>query len=131
MLPGVLMSHDAAHQLVGERTLMRIYVGEGDRFGGQPLYRAIVDVLRRRGLAGATSLQCIMGFGATRALHSLKSDVPALDLPIVIECVDTEEQVQSVLPELDTMIPAGLITLERAKVIAYRAHDLPQTPREG
>ena len=131
MLPGVLMSHDAAHQLVGERTLMRIYVGEGDRFGRQPLHRAIVELLRRRGLAGATSTQCIMGFGATRSLHSLKSDVPALDLPIVIECVDTEEQVQSVLPELDTMIPAGLITLERAKVIAYRAHDLPQTPREG
>lgn len=125
------MSHDSSHALIGERTLMRIYVGEGDRFGGKPLYHAIVDLLRRHGLAGATCTQCIMGYGATRALHSTKSDVPALDLPIVVECVDTEERVQSVLPELDTMIPAGLITLERAKVIAYRAHDLPQSPREG
>lgn len=125
------MSHDSSHQLVGERTLMRIYVGEGDRFGGKPLHHAIVELLRRRGLAGATSTQCIMGYGATRSLHSTKSDVPALDLPIVVECVDTEEHVQSVLPELDTMIPAGLITLERAQVIAYRAQELPQPPREG
>ena len=125
------MSHDSSHLLIGERTLMRIYVGEGDRFGGQPLHRAIVALLRRSGLAGATSTQCIMGYGATRALHSTRSEVPALDLPIVVECVDTEDKVQSVLPELDTMIPAGLITLERAKVIAYRAHDVPQTPREG
>jgi len=125
------MPHASSHQLVGERTLMRIYVGEGDRFGGKPLYHAIVDLLRRHGVAGATATQCIMGFGATRSLHSNTSDVPALDLPIVVECVDTEDKVQSVLPELDTMIPAGLITLERANVIAYRAHDVPQTPREG
>jgi len=124
------MAHDSLHQLVGERTLMRIYVGEGDRFGGQPLHRAIVEVLRRRGLAGATSTQCIMGFGATRALHSTKSDVPALDLPIVVECVDTEDHVQAVLAELDTMIPAGLITLERARVIVYRAQTPPPLPPE-
>jgi len=125
------MPHDSAHQFVGERTLMRIYVGEGDHFGGQPLHRAIVELLRRHGLAGATSTQCIMGYGATRRLHHTMSDVPALDLPIVVECVDTEERVQSVLPELDGMIPAGLITLERAKVIAYRAHRDPQTPKEA
>jgi PII-like signaling protein len=100
---------------------MRIHIGERDRFEGRPLYEALVDVLRRRGLAGATVTQCIMGFGKTRAIHSRMSDISALDMPVVVECVDSEEQVQAVLPELDGMIGGGLITLERAAVIAYRA----------
>lgn len=118
-------------RLAGERTLMRVYVGEVDRFGGKPLFSAIVDLLRQRGLAGATVTQCIMGYGATRSLHSDMSDVPALDLPVVIECVDSEEQIQSVLPALDEMIGAGLITLERAMVITYRAHHDEQATGEA
>jgi len=129
--PEATMPHDSQHQLVGERTLMRIYVGESDRHGGQPLHRALVETLRQHGMAGATSQQCIMGFGATRALHSLKSDVPALDLPVVVECVDSEARVQAVLPALDAMIPAGLITLERAHVIVYRAQRDARSPQEG
>jgi PII-like signaling protein len=125
------MPIDLQDRLAGERTLMRIYVGEGDRYDGEPLFRAIVDLLRQRGLAGATVMQCIMGFGATRSLHSYMSDVPALDLPVVIECVDSEERIQAVLPALDDMIGAGLITLERAKVIAYRAQYAGQTPGEA
>lgn len=117
------------HSLRGERTLMRIHVGETDHFEGQPTYRAIVEALRFRGLAGATVTQCIAGFGATRSLHSSASDISALDLPVVVECVDTEERIASVLPLLDTMISGGLITLERADVIAYRA--APPAPAPG
>jgi len=104
-----------------ERTLMRIHVGEGDRFQGRVLYEAIVDVLRRRGLAGATVTQCIMGFGSSRAIHSLLSNGSALDMPVVVECVDREDLIQGVLPDLDAMIGGGLITLEHAAVVAYRA----------
>lgn len=111
------------HGFRGERTLMRIHVGESDRHDGRPLHRAIVEVLRRRGMAGATVTQCIEGFGATRLLHSSTSDVTALDLPVVVECVETEERILDLLPLLDDMIGGGLITLERAEVIAYRARD--------
>jgi hypothetical protein len=110
---------------------MRIHIGERDRHKGVPLYQAIVEVLRARGMAGATVTQCIAGFGATRALHSHASDISALDLPVVVECVETEEHVQDVLPILDDMIGGGLITLERAEVIAYRAHHDEPAPREA
>ncbi len=110
---------------VGERTLMRIHIGEADRFGGAPLYRAIVELLRARGLAGATVTQCIAGFGATRSIHSWATELGALDLPVVVECVDEEARIQSVLPALDRMIGGGLITLERAEVVAYRAPAAP------
>lgn len=100
---------------------MRIHIGEADRFEGRPLYESIVEMLRRAGLAGATVTQCVMGFGTSRAIHSRLSEISALEMPLVVECVDSEEQIQAVLPELDTMIGGGLITLERAGVIAYRA----------
>lgn len=114
--------------LRGERTLMRIHVGERDHHAGQPLYRAIVEALRTRGMAGATVTQCIAGFGASRSIHSHASDISALDLPVVIECVETEERIQAILPVLDDMIDGGLITLERAAVVAYRAHGGDPTP---
>ena len=120
---------ESPQPLLGERTLMRIHVGEADRFGDKPLHVAIVEFLRRSGIAGATVTQCEMGFGATRAIHSRMSDLTALDLPVVIECVDREDRIQSLLPELDAMIRGGLITLERAVVIAHRAH--PQPPKAG
>lgn len=100
---------------------MRIHVGEADRHEGILLYEAIVRVLRRHHLAGATVTQCVMGFGKTRAIHSSATEVGSLDLPVVIECVDDEARIQEVLPDLDAMIGGGLITLERAQVIAYRA----------
>ena len=108
------------HGLTGERTLMRIHIGERDKYEGRPLYEAIVHLLRRRGLAGATVFRGIMGFGASAGIHSEKVLRLSLDLPIVVECVETEEKIQEVLPELDRMIGGGLITLERARVIAYR-----------
>lgn len=113
------------HGLHGERTLMRIHVGEADRYNGILLYEAIVDLLRRRHLSGATVTQCVMGFGNTRTLHSATTEIASLDLPVVIECVDDEDRIRAVLPELDAMIGGGLITLERAEVISYRS-----APRE-
>jgi PII-like signaling protein len=114
------------HGLKGERTLMRIHIGERDKYKGRPLYEAIVRLLRERHYAGATVLRAIMGFGATAKLHTDRIEVLSIDLPIVIECVETEERVQAVLPELDEMIGGGLITLERARVIMYR----PELPAE-
>lgn len=115
----------------GERTLMRIHIGEADRFRGRPLHRAVVEALRARGLAGATVTQCIAGFGATRAIHSWSTELGALDLPVVVECVDEEARIQAVLPELDRMIGGGLITLERADVVAYRAPGPPRVRPDG
>jgi PII-like signaling protein len=106
--------------LTGERTLMRIHLGERDKHHGRPLYEAIVHLLRTRGFAGATVFRGIMGFGASAGIHTEKVLRLSLDLPVVVECVDTEERIQEVLPELDRMIGGGLITLERARVIVYR-----------
>jgi PII-like signaling protein len=117
------------HGFKGERTLMRIHIGERDKYQGKPLYRAIIELLRARHYAGATALRGVMGFGASSKLHTDRIEILSLDLPVIIECVETEERIQAILPELDTMIGGGLITLERAKVILYR-HDLRRTPSD-
>jgi PII-like signaling protein len=111
------------HGFPGERVLMRIHIGERDRHQGKPLYEAIVAMLRERGCAGATVFRAIMGFGASARIHSDRVEVLSLDLPIVVECVETQEKIDEVLPLLDGMIGGGLITLERAKVIVYRADE--------
>jgi hypothetical protein len=111
------------HGLVGERVLMRIHLGERDKWNGRPLYEAIVTLLRERHYAGASVFRGIMGFGPTARLHTDKVLRLSVDLPLVIECVDTEEKINAILPELDEMLDGGLITLERANVIAYRPHD--------
>jgi PII-like signaling protein len=116
------------HGFEGERTLMRIYIGERDKYHGKPLYQAIVELLRARHYAGATVLRAVMGFGATARLHTDRVEVLSLDLPIIVECVESEERIQAILPELDRMIGAGLITLERARVIMYRPE---QTSADG
>jgi PII-like signaling protein len=115
------------HGLAGERVLMRIHIGERDKFEGKPLYAAIVELLRARKYAGATVLRAIMGFGASSTLHTDRIEVLSLDLPIVVECVETAERIEAILPEIDEMIGGGLITLERANVIIYRPH--PPTER--
>lgn len=109
------------HGFVGERVLMRIHVGESDKHGGRPLYRALVELLRERGCAGATVLRCIAGFGARREVHSMLNEITAADMPVVVECVESAEKLDAVLPEIDAMLTGGLVTLERAKVILYRA----------
>ena len=113
------------HGFEGERTLMRIHIGERDKYHGKPLYEAIVELLRRRHYAGATVLRAIMGFGASSRLRTDRVELLSLDLPIVVECVDTEEKVAAILPELDEMIGGGLITLERTRVIMYRPERPP------
>lgn len=114
------------HGLKGERVLMRIHIGERDRYNGEPLYWAIVQLLKQRQLAGATVTRGMMSFGASSRIHAAKFADFAIDLPIVVECVDTEANIAAVIPELDTMVTGGLITLERVEVITYRPHETDQ-----
>jgi hypothetical protein len=110
-------------KIEGTGLLVRIYIGESDQWHGRPLYQAIVEVLRERGLAGATVLPGIEGFGAKAHLHTTRILRLSEDLPILIEVVDVEDRVRAVLPELDGMVGDGLITLETVEVIAYRANE--------
>ena len=112
-------------QFAGERTLMRVFIGESDRcrsgkHKGKPLYEAILLMLRERGFAGATVVRGVAGFGASARIHTEKVLRLSLDLPVIVEVVETEERIQQVLPELDRLIGGGLITLERARVVLYR-----------
>jgi PII-like signaling protein len=101
---------------------MRIHVGERDKYEHKPLYEAILYLLRERHCAGATVFRGIAGFGASARMHSDRIEVLSFDLPVVIECVETEDRIKEVLPEIDQMMGGGLITLERANVILYRPH---------
>lgn len=108
-------------KLEGTGLLVRIYLGESDRWHGRPLYQAIVERMRERGMAGTTVLRGIEGFGAQQHLHSTRILSLSEDLPILVEVVDTEEKVRAVLPELDEMLDDGLITIEKVEVVTYRA----------
>jgi PII-like signaling protein len=110
------------HGFKGERVLMRIHIGERDKHNGKSLYEEIVDILRKRKYAGATVFRGILGFGASSRVHREHTFGLSLDVPIIIECVETEERIKAILPELDRIISGGMITLERAKVIMYRPH---------
>ncbi|MBI3999156.1 MAG: DUF190 domain-containing protein [Candidatus Omnitrophica bacterium] len=101
--------------------LLRIFIGEADKWQGEPLYQAIVHLAKKEGMAGATALKGFMGFGCKSHLHTAKLLRLSEDLPIVIEIVDSEEKINRFLPHLDGMVKEGLITLERANVILYRA----------
>lgn len=114
----------------GERTLMRIFIGESDKYQGKPLYEALLERFRTKGLAGATVLRGVAGFGASSKVHTDKVLRLSLDLPLIIEVVETEEAIQAILPDLDEMIGGGLITLERARVIMYRPGNVRPSQRE-
>jgi len=107
-------------KIEGEGQLLRIYIGESDRWEGRPLYEAIVLKARERGLAGATVLRGIMGFGADSRIHTAKVLRLSEDLPIIIEIADRADRIESFLPELDNMVTEGMITLERVHILAYR-----------
>jgi len=107
-------------KIEGEGKLLRIFVGESDRWHDKPLYQAIVERVREEGLAGATVLRGIEGFGADSRLHTARILRLSEDLPVVIEIVDSAEQIDRVLPVLDEMVGEGMVTLERVEVIAYR-----------
>lgn len=109
-----------------EGKLLRIFIGEQDKWRGQPLYEAIVHLARKEGLAGATCLKGFLGYGAKSHLHTVKLLRLSEDLPIVIEIVDSEEKIRQFLPQLEPMITDGLITLEKAEVLLYRAQGAAQ-----
>jgi PII-like signaling protein len=105
-----------------EAMLLRIFIGESDRWHHQPLYEAIVLKARELHLAGATVLRGPMGYGKSSRLHTAKILRLSMDLPLVIEIVDAEEKIQGFLPVLDEMMKGGLVTLEKVRVIDYRAN---------
>ena len=105
-----------------EAMLLRVFIGESDRWHHQPLYEAIVLKARELHLAGATVLRGPMGYGKSSRLHTAKILRLSMDLPLVIEIVDAEEKIQAFLPVLDEMMKGGLVTLERVRVIDYRAN---------
>ncbi|NOS70580.1 MAG: DUF190 domain-containing protein [Verrucomicrobia bacterium] len=109
-------------QIPHEAVLLRIFIGESDRWEHKPLYEAIVLKAREAHLAGATVLRGPMGFGKSSRLHTAKILRLSIDLPIVIEIVDSEEKINAFLPILDSMIGGGLVTVEKVRVIEYRGN---------
>lgn len=108
-------------KIEGEGQLLRIFIGESDRWQGMPLYEAIVRRARQEGLAGATVLRGMEGFGARSRIHTAKILRLSEDLPIVVEIADRPERIEAFLPLLDEMVQEGMMTLEKVRIIAYRA----------
>jgi uncharacterized protein len=108
-------------RLEGEGKLLRIFIGESDRWHGKPLYQAIVERVREQGLAGATVIRGIEGFGADSHLHTSRILRLSEDLPVVVEIVDEAERIDAVLPLLDEMVEEGMVTVERVHVVSYRS----------
>lgn len=108
-------------QIPTEGKLLRIFVGETDRWHGKPLYEAIVEEARKRGLAGATAWKGFMGFGRHSRMHTAKILRLSEDLPVVVEIVDAAEKIEAFMPQLEEMVREGLVTLERAEVLIYRS----------
>ena len=107
-------------KIEGPAMLLRIFIGESDRWHGKPLYEAIVLKVREAGLAGATVLRGLEGFGAHSRIHTTRILRLSQDLPMVIEIVDREDRIQELIPALDEMVSEGLVTLERVQVVMYR-----------
>jgi uncharacterized protein len=110
-------------RLDGEGKLVRIFIGDSDSWHGEPLYEAIVKRMRAEGIAGATVVRGIEGFGASSHLHTARILRLSEDLPLVVEIVDTAEHVDRVLPMLDEMVGDGLVTVERVQVVSYRGSE--------
>jgi len=117
-------------QIPHEAVLLRIFLGESDRYEHKPLYEAIVLKARETHLAGATVLRGPMGFGKSSRLHTARMLRLSMDLPVVIEIVDSEEKIRGFLPVLDEMLKGGLLTMEKVNVIDYRAEVRPQPPQK-
>lgn len=111
--------------------LLRVFLGETDRYEGRPLYEQIVRKARELNLAGATVVRGIMGYGARSLIHTAKVLRLSEDLPVVVEIVDTREKVEELLPFLDETVEEGLVTLERAEVMFYRHGEASEAPGEG
>lgn len=105
--------------LDGEQVMARIFIGESDKWHHHPLQDALLERLRKEGFAGATVFRGIAGFGAKSVLHSTHLLRLSEDLPVILEVVDTPEHIERLMPILDEMVPEGLVTLERVRVIRY------------
>ena len=112
------MTHEKSE---GERTLMRIHIGESDKWHSRPLHEAIVALLRKEGFSGATVLRGVGGYGGSSVYHTDKLLRLSQDLPVIVEVIETQERIELILPRLDEMIGGGLVTLEKVRVILYRA----------
>jgi len=106
-------------KLDGEQVLMRIFIGESDRWEHRPLHAALLELFRTRGLAGTTILRGVAGFGANSVVHTANILRLSADLPLVIEIVDSQEHLDSVLPDVERMMQGGLVTLEKVRVLKY------------
>jgi PII-like signaling protein len=106
-------------KFTGEKMLMRIFVGEAKRYGHRPLYEALVELFMSEGFAGATVLKGVAGFGAHRVYHTHKFLELSVDMPIVVEVIETQEKIDAIMPKLDEMMESGMVTLEKATVIRY------------
>ncbi len=104
-----------------EGQLLRIFIGESDRWKGKPLYEAIILKAREMGIAGATMLRGMMGYGAASRIHTAKILRLSEDLPIVVEIVDSKEKITALLPTIEEMVQEGLVTLENVRVLRYRS----------
>jgi hypothetical protein len=109
-------------KLNGEQVLMRIFIGESDKHQSKPLYQVLVEMLRREKIAGATVLRGILGFGAKSHLHTAYILRLSQDLPIVIEVVDSQENIDRILPQVEQVMGDGLITVEKVRVLRYEAN---------
>ncbi len=109
-------------KLEGEQKLLRVFIGEQDKWEGLPLYESIVKEAQHLGMAGATVLKGCLGFGCNAHIHMAKFLDLSEDLPVIVEIVDTEEKIKKLLPKLDAMVKDGLVTLEKVHVIMYRAN---------
>jgi PII-like signaling protein len=108
-------------KIEGAQQLLRIFINESDTWVGHPLYKVIVEMLRKAHMAGCTVVRGVEGYGTSRQMHDARYEALFLDLPVIIEVVDTEARINEIIPELDKMIKVGMITLEAMDVKMYRA----------
>lgn len=106
-------------RIEGEQVLMRIFIGESDQWERRPLFMALLELFRSKGLAGATVLKGVAGFGPDSIIHTASLLKLSADLPLIIEIVDTEEHLQAIVPEIDRRMSGGLVTMEKVRVIRY------------
>ena len=111
----------AYEKFEGERTLMRIHLGESDKWHGKALAQAIVEILLKEGFAGATVLRGVAGFGGSSVMHTDKLLQMSQDLPMVVEVIDSNEKIEKILPRIDQMMDGGIVTLEKVRVLVHRA----------
>ena len=108
-------------KIPSQGTLLRVFIGESDKWQGMPLYQAIIELGKKEGMAGATAIKGFMGFGCKSHMHTTKLLRLSEDLPVVIEMVDSDEKITAFIRHLDGMVKEGLTTIEKTNVIMYRA----------